>query len=94
MNIIKQHSRLLVSHLKGEGLDVVIANVNARGLKQNMKRLAMFRYFKQQHYDIIYDVIYLQEQHLTKQDIPIWEKQWGGKIIYVEGNAQVSDREK
>ena len=43
----------------------------------------MFRYFKQQHYDIIC----LQETHLTKQDIPIWKKQWGGKIIYVEGTA-------
>ena len=43
----------------------------------------MFRYFKQQHYDIIC----LQETHLTKQDISIWEKQWGWKIIYVEGTA-------
>ena len=51
--------------------------------KQNMKRLAIFRYLKQQHYDIIC----LQETHLTKQDIPIWGKQWGGKIIYVEGTA-------
>ena len=57
--------------------------VNARGLKQNMKRLAIFRYLKQHHYD----VICLQETHLTKQDIPIWEKQWGGTIIYVEGTA-------
>ena len=63
--------------------DLFLATVNARGLKQNTKRLAMFRYFKQQHYDIIC----LQETHLTKQDIPIWEKQWGGKMIYVEGTA-------
>ena len=63
--------------------DLFLATVNARGLKQNMKRLAMFRFFKQQHYDIICQ----QETHLTKQDIPIWEKQWGGKIIYVEGTA-------
>ena len=61
--------------------DLFLATVNARGLKQNMKCLAMFRFFfKQQHYDIIC----LQETHLTKQDIPIWGKQWGGKIIYVE----------
>ena len=63
--------------------DLFLATVNARGLKQNTKRLAMFRYFKQQHYDIIC----LQETHFTKQDIPIWEKQWSGKIIYVEGTA-------
>ena len=36
MNIIKQHSRLLVSHLKGEGLDV-IANVYAPNLKTEKK---------------------------------------------------------
>ena len=63
--------------------DLFLATVNARELKQNTKRLAMFRYFKQQHYDIIC----LQETHFTKQDIPIWEKQWGGKIVYVEGTA-------
>ena len=63
--------------------DLLFALMNARGLKQNMKRLAMFSYFKQQHYDIIC----LQETHLTKQDIPIWEEQWGGKIICVEGTA-------
>ena len=33
MNIIKQRSRLLVIHLKGEGIDVVIANVYAPNLK-------------------------------------------------------------
>ena len=42
--------------------DFFLADVNARRLKQNMKRLAMFRYFKQQHYDIIC----LQETHSTK----------------------------
>ena len=64
--------------------DLFSATVNARGLKQNKKRLAIFRYFKQQHYDIIC----LQETHLTKQDISIWEKQWGGTIIYVEVRTQ------
>ena len=32
VNIIKQRSRLLVIHLKGEGVDVVIANVYAPNL--------------------------------------------------------------
>ena len=63
--------------------ELFLAIVNARGLKQNMKCLAMFHYFKQQHYVIIC----LQETHLIKQDIPIWKNQWGGKIIYVEGTA-------
>ena len=37
MNIIKQRSRLLVVHLKGEGIDVVIANVYAPNLKTEKK---------------------------------------------------------
>ncbi len=37
MNIIKQRSRLLVIHLKGEGIDVVIADVYAPNLKAEKK---------------------------------------------------------
>ena len=37
VNIIKQRSRLLVIHLKGEGIDVVIANVYAPNLKAEKK---------------------------------------------------------
>ena len=42
MNIIKQHSRLLVSHLKGEGLDV-IANVYAPNLTAEKKDFFFFK---------------------------------------------------
>ena len=55
--------------------DLFLAAVNARGLKQNMKRLAMFHCFKQQHYDNIC----LQETHLTKQDIPTHT--WQNKML-------------
>ena len=68
--------------------DLFLATVNARGLKQNMKRLAMFRFFKQQHYDIIC----LQETHLTKQDIPIWEKRLGRENYICRGNRTESGR--
>ena len=37
VNIIKQRSRLLVIHLKGEGIDVVIANVYAPNIKAEKK---------------------------------------------------------
>ena len=37
MNIIKQRSRLLVIHLKGEGIDVMIANVYTTNLKAEKK---------------------------------------------------------
>ena len=43
----------------------------------------MFKYFKRQRYDIVC----LQETHVTRSDIPIWEKQWGGRIIHVEGTT-------
>ena len=32
-------------------------------------------------------ILFIAKTHLPKQDIPIWEKQWGRKIIYVEGTA-------
>ena len=38
VNIIKQRSRLLVIHLKGEGVDVVIANVYAPNLTAEEKK--------------------------------------------------------
>ena len=38
VNIIKQRSRLLVIHLKGEGIDVVIAKVYAPNLKAEKKK--------------------------------------------------------
>ena len=44
----------------------------------------MFSFFKQQKWD----VICLQESHITKRDVEMWEKQWGGQILYNAGTSQ------
>ena len=46
MNIIKQRSRLLVIHLKGEGIDVVIANVYAPNLTAEKMLLFFITFLK------------------------------------------------
>lgn len=62
---------------------VSLVSLNARGLKNNLKRQSMFRYFKKEHFDIVC----VQESHITSKDAHIWEKQWGGKIVFHEGTS-------
>ena len=57
------------------------ASVNARGLKNRLKRNAFFHYLKSQKFDIVC----LQESHISGKDVPVWEKQWGGKVFFNEG---------
>ena len=56
--------------------------MNTRGLKNKIKRTALFNFLRKQRYDIVC----LQETHVTKKDIPLWEKQWGGQVIFQEGS--------
>ena len=58
-----------------------IISLNVRGLRNKYKRIAIFNYLKTNKFDIVC----LQETHLTEKDVPIWEKQWGGSIFYNEG---------
>ena len=60
-----------------------ILSINTRGIKNKLKRKAMFSLFKQQKIDIIC----LQETHITKQDAALWEKEWGGQLFYHSGTA-------
>ena len=61
-----------------------LMSVNARGLKNKLKRKCMFTYFKEKRVDIIC----VQESHITDKDLHVWERQWGGKIIYNEGTER------
>ena len=61
-----------------------IITLNVRGLRNKMKRATVFHYLKNHKYDLIC----LQEAHLTKNDVSMWEKQWGGKIYYNEGTSR------
>eukprot|EP00745_Piridium_sociabile_P017318 TRINITY_DN26057_c0_g1_i12.p3 TRINITY_DN26057_c0_g1~~TRINITY_DN26057_c0_g1_i12.p3 ORF type:complete len:289 (+),score=23.77 TRINITY_DN26057_c0_g1_i12:1191-2057(+) len=60
---------------------VRILSLNTRGLKNNLKRKAMFSLFKQQRIDIVC----LQETHVTEREASLWEKQWGGRLFYSSG---------
>jgi exonuclease III len=58
-----------------------IISLNARGLKNKTKRIAIFRFLKLEKIDIAC----IQEAHVTKNDVVEWERQWGGKIYFHEG---------
>ena len=60
---------------------IKVISLNARGLRNKLKRASIFRYLKHNKYDIVC----IQEAHLTKNDVPVWEKQWGGKLFFNEG---------
>lgn len=59
-----------------------IISINTRGLRNRFKRNAMFTLFKQQRFDIIC----LQETHVTEKEVALWEKQWGGQLFYSSGS--------
>jgi exodeoxyribonuclease-3 len=58
-----------------------ICSLNVRGLKNKLKRNALFSYLKRERYDIIC----LQETHVTEQDFDVWQRQWGGKCFFQQG---------
>ena len=63
-----------------DGISIVSFNVN--GMKNRMKRKTFFSFFRKNKYD----VICLQETHITKKEVNIWEKEWGGQIFYKTGS--------
>ena len=55
-----------------------IASLNTRGLKNKLKRMALFSFIKQQKLDIAC----LQETHINEKEAVLWEKQWVGKLFF------------
>ncbi len=55
--------------------------LNARGLRQSKKRLALFRFLKQKSPAIFL----LQETHSVTTDEANWKKEWGGEIVFSHG---------
>ena len=47
-----------------------VVSLNARELKNKMKRTALFSYLKQEKFDLVC----LQETDVTARDIVVWEK--------------------
>ena len=64
------------------GLDLTIASLNCRGLRNNLKRAAIFDKCK------TFDIIALQETHITDNVVEHWKKLWAGEFFYSEGNSR------
>jgi exonuclease III len=58
-------------------------SLNVLGLRNNMKRKSLFRHFKQNKFDIVC----IQESHVTQNIIETWKTEWGGEVIYCEGTS-------
>ena len=57
-------------------------SLNVRGLRNKKKRCALFRKFKTEHFDIIS----LQETHLSKKDNSLIMREWGSNFHIAEGS--------
>lgn len=62
---------------------IKLASLNCRGLKNKIKRMSLFHYLKSKKFDIIC----LQETHITNTDLTVWKKQWGGEIFHHQGTS-------
>ena len=63
-----------------------INSFNTKGLGMKTKRIAIFNWLKTQ-----YTGIYLlQETHSTSESVALWEREWGGKIIFSHGESNSS----
>ena len=60
-----------------------LISMNVRGLRNAKKRRALFYSFKKENYDIIG----LQETHLTKADKEIISREWGPNFHIAEGSS-------
>ena len=60
-----------------------LISMNVRGLRNAKKRRALFYSFKKENYD----VISLQETHLTKADKEIISREWGPNFYIAEGRS-------
>ena len=62
--------------------NVKVLSLNVRGLRNQIKRRAIFTYLKRQKADIYC----LQETYSKKLDEKIWPAEWGGKVVFSHGN--------
>ena len=62
---------------------VNIVSMNVNRLHNNVKRKEVFLYCKRSKFDIIL----MQETHSEKSQESIWENEWGGKIIFDNGES-------
>ena len=58
---------------------------NVKGLVSRSKRLRIFEWLKQQHFN----TCILQELHCKKENVTEWKTQWGGDV-YLSGDSSNS----
>ena len=63
-------------------LNIVSLNVN--GLRNKLKRKALFKQFKERNFDIIC----IQESFVTENVIDLWKQEWGGEIVFSVGTCR------
>jgi exonuclease III len=61
-----------------------IVSLNVNRLRNNLKRKALFRLFKERNFDIVC----IQESYVTGNLADRWKKEWGGDIVFAEGTCQ------
>lgn len=67
-------------------LSFSVFSLNARGLRQNIKRKALFLFAKQQKTDFSF----FQETHSVENDARLWKAQWGNDIWLSHGSERVA----
>jgi len=63
-------------------LDLSLISFNARGLRNNIKRKALFLFARQYRADFCY----IQEAHSVNDDVKFWSGQWGSSIWFSHGS--------
>lgn len=64
-------------------MSIVFSSLNVRGLKNNIKRKAIFLFCK----EVKANFVLLQETHSNKDDEKFWKQQWGDNILYSHGTS-------
>lgn len=59
-----------------------VATFNVRGIRDNMKRRTLFRFF---HVHYPFSVMLLQETHSCIDDEERWKTEWGGNVVFSHG---------
>lgn len=62
-------------------MDLKFMSINARGIRNLLKRKAFFLFCK----DCNADLVFVQETHSCKEDYNYWKNQWGSDIFLAHG---------
>ena len=65
---------------------IKVLSLNVRGLRNQIKRRAIFSYLKRQKADFYC----LQESYSKEGDERIWQAEWGGAIFFSHGTEHAS----